>query len=428
MNTFETANASIWHPFSPIQGQPPILVESAKGIYLTAADGRQIIDGISSWWVNVHGHSHPVIAEAIHRQALTLEHVIFAGFTHKPAINLASRLLTVLPANQQKIFFSDNGSTAVEVAIKMAIQYWYNKGAPRSKIIALDGAYHGDTFGAMSVGGRGLFTDPFQTHLFDVAFLPWPDGTNDEQVVAAFEKHLRDELVAAFIYEPLVQGAAGMRMYSPALLSKLIETSKQCGVPCIADEVFTGFGRTGKLFASEYMSLPPDIMALSKGLTGGTMALGVTTCSGSIHEAFKSSDPSKTFYHGHSFTANPIACASAIASFDLLIHDECGAARLRIAKQQTAFATRVQNRRSVKSVRSLGTILSMELASGETSYTNSLRHEIYSYFLSKNILLRPLGNVLYFLPSYAFSEDDMNRVHEEIERFLVLLESRGDRH
>ena len=428
MNKLKTGLESIWHPFSPAQGDAPLLVESAEGIYLNIEDGRRIIDGISSWWVNLHGHSHPAIAEAIHQQALTLEHVIFAGFTHRPAIELASRLLTILPSNQTKVFYSDNGSTAVEVAIKMAIQYWYNKGTPKSKLVAIDGAYHGDTFGAMSVGGRSLFTNPFQHHLFEVDFLPWPNGRNDDEVVAKFQTQLKSENIAAFIYEPLVQGAAGMRMYSPQLLGRLLDLAKRFAVPCIADEVFTGFGRTGKLFASEYMSQQPDIIALSKGLTGGTMALGVTTCSTMIYDAFQSSDPSKVFYHGHSFTANPIACASALASFDLLMHPHGVDARQRIAQQQESFAAAVKHYPVVKSVRCLGTIMSMELDAGETGYTNSLRHEIYTHFLSRDILLRPLGNVLYFLPSYAFRENDISLVHREIEVFLKKLEGRRDGH
>src|ERR1051325_3204773 len=244
---------NIWHPFSPIVGEPPIVIRSAKGIYLVTEDGKKIIDGISSWWVNIHGHSHPTIAEAIYKQAKELEHVIFAGFTHPPAIELSQKLLSILPSSQSKIFFSDNGSTAVEVALKMAIQYWHNVGTPKKKVIAIEGAYHGDTFGSMSVGDRGLFTDPFKHHLFDAEFIPFPDGKNDDDVIDRFSKLVKTGDVFGFIYEPLVQGAAGMRMYSPSLLSQLLKIAKRSKVLCIADEVFTGFGRTGRLFASEYL-------------------------------------------------------------------------------------------------------------------------------------------------------------------------------
>jgi adenosylmethionine---8-amino-7-oxononanoate aminotransferase len=414
---------NIWHPFSPIAGEPPIVVSSAKGIYLLTEDGRKIIDGVSSWWVNIHGHSNSVIAEAIYRQALKLEHVIFAGFTHEPAIELSQKLLSILPSAQQKIFFSDNGSTAVEVALKMAIQFWHNMGTPKTKIIAIDGAYHGDTFGAMSVGERGLFTQPFSKHLFDVNFLPWPDGINDDIVVRSFEAMIRNGDVAAFIYEPLVQGAAGMRMYEASLLSSLLKIARANHVLCIADEVFTGFGRTGRLFASQHLDYQPDLMALSKGLTGGTMALGVTSCTSEVYDAFNSSELSRTFLHGHSFTANPIACASANASFDLLMTSECKASIEQITNQQKLFAEELMHHTMISQVRTIGTILSMEVrTNADTSYSNNLKHRIYRYFMEKGILLRPLGNVIYFLPSYAFTVDEINFVHTSILAFLNELE------
>jgi len=259
---------NIWHPFSPAAGEPPIVIRSAKGIYLVTEDGKKVIDGISSWWVNTHGHSHPVIAEAIYKQAKELEHVIFAGFTHPPAIELSQKVLSILPSDQSKVFFSDNGSTAVEVALKMAIQFWYNQGTPKTKVIAIEGAYHGDTFGSMSVGDRGLFTDPFKNHLFDTEFIPFPDGENDHVIVDRFSRLVNTGNVFGFIYEPLIQGAAGMRTYSPALLSQLMKIAKDARVLCIADEVFTGFGKTGRLFASEYLEHQPDLVAISKGLTG----------------------------------------------------------------------------------------------------------------------------------------------------------------
>jgi adenosylmethionine-8-amino-7-oxononanoate aminotransferase len=416
---------NIWHPFSPIGGERPIVVTSARGVYLHCEDGRKIIDGISSWWVNIHGHSHPAIAEAIYKQAKELEHVIFAGFTHPPAIRLSNNLLSILPSNQSKIFFSDNGSTAVEVALKMAIQYWHNKGMPKRKVIAIEGAYHGDTFGSMSVGDRGLFTEPFSKHLFDAEFIPWPDGTNDAEVIGRFSEIVSTNDVFAFVYEPLVQGAAGMRMYTPALLQSLMEIAKSSNVLCIADEVFTGFGRTGTLFSSEHIALEPDIMALSKGLTGGTMALGITSCSSQIYEAFNSNELSKTFFHGHSFTANPIACASANASFELLMTNECRARIREIAASQTKFANKLQGHPLLAKVHSMGTILSLEIKTGTaTSYGNSLKHEIYKFFLERGVLLRPLGNVIYFLPSYAFTDQEMAIVYDAIDAFLLKLERR----
>lgn len=411
---------NIWHPFSPVAGEPTIVVTSAKGIYLYTEDGRKIIDGISSWWVNIHGHSHPEIAEAIYKQAKELEHVIFAGFTHPPAIELSKNLLSILPHNQSKIFFSDNGSTAVEVALKMAIQYWHNKGTPKRKVIAIEGAYHGDTFGSMSVGDRGLFTEPFANHLFDAEFIPWPDGKNYNEIIEKFSKAISTDDVFAFIYEPLVQGAGGMRMYSANLLTTLMKMAKHAKVLCIADEVFTGFGRTGRLFASDYVDLKPDIVAMSKGLTGGTMALGVTSCAGKVFEAFNSDDPAKTFFHGHSFTANPIACASANASFELLMAPDCQEQIKMISAKQELYTDRLRSYSIVSNVHSIGTILSLEIETGsETSYQNALKHEIYKFFLDRNILLRPLGNVIYFLPSYAFTESDIDIVHRAISEFLL---------
>ncbi|HMJ70994.1 MAG TPA: adenosylmethionine--8-amino-7-oxononanoate transaminase [Cyclobacteriaceae bacterium] len=416
---------NIWHPFSPIGGEPPIVVTSAQGIYLHCEDGRKLIDGISSWWVNIHGHSHPAIAEAIYKQAKVLEHVIFAGFTHPPAIQLSKNLLSILPSNQSKIFFSDNGSTAVEVALKMAIQYWHNKGTPKRRVIAIEGSYHGDTFGSMSVGDRGMFTEPFSKHLFDAEFIPWPDGTNDDQAIKKFRGIVETGDVFAFIYEPLVQGAGGMRTYSPKLLSSLMEIARKAGVLCIADEVFTGFGRTGPIFSSEHIGIMPDLMALSKGLTGGTMALGVTTCSQQIFDAFNSNELSKTFFHGHSFTANPIACASANASFDLLMAKECRERIKTIAAAQTRYAATLRGHPLLAAVNSLGTILSLEVKTESgTSYGNNLKHEIYRFFLDRGILLRPLGNVIYFLPSYVFTEKELGVVYAAIDEFLDQLESR----
>src|SRR5882672_11030785 len=261
MNLKESDKKNIWHPFtSLVDGPESLLVESANGVYLHLQDGRKIIDAVSSWWVNLHGHSHPVIAQAIAEQAKKLEHVIFAGFTHQPAIQLAENLLSVLPKNQSKIFFSDNGSTAVEVALKMAIQYWHNRGIKnKTKIIALEGAYHGDTFGSMSVGERGAFTASFTPYLFNVEFIDFPTAENVEGCLKEFEEKLHTKEVGVFIYEPLVQGAAGMRIYAPEILEKLISLAQQHDVVCISDEVFTGFGRTGKLCASDYLKVQPDI-------------------------------------------------------------------------------------------------------------------------------------------------------------------------
>lgn len=416
----ERDKAVIWHPFTPLMaGQEPIMVTQAAGAYLHTPDGRKILDAISSWWVNLHGHSNPHIAKAIAAQAASLEHVIFAGFTHEPAINLAEALVRVLPSNQKKIFYSDNGSTAVEVALKMAFQYWHNKDIKKSKVIALEGAYHGDTFGAMSVGERGPFSAPFNPYLFEVEFLAFPDPANEAKVLALFEAKLKSGAVASFIYEPLVQGSSGMRMYSPEVMNEMINLAQKYEVICIADEVMTGFGRTGKLFASEYAAAQPDICCLSKGLTGGAMAMGVTSCTEEIMEAYRSDDILKTFFHGHSFTANPIACAAALASLELLELPETIKNIERIAQQQQEFTNRIKKHPAVRTARHLGTIAALEVAAFEdTSYFNEARHKLYPFFLERDILLRPLGNVIYVLPPYIIQEEELKKVYNAIEELL----------
>jgi adenosylmethionine-8-amino-7-oxononanoate aminotransferase len=418
--TFEELDRkNIWHPFEPLQGSRlPIFISYADGVYLNTVDGRKIIDAVSSWWVNIHGHSNVYIAEAIAAQAKKLEHVIFAGFTHEPAITLSKNLLSVLPANQQKIFFSDNGSTAVEVALKMSFQYWHNKGIKKKQVIAIDGAYHGDTVGSMSVGERGIFTKPFQDYLFDTLFLNFP-SENDAQVVEQFIGFLKHGEVGTFIFEPLVQGASGMRMYEAEILDKLISIAQSNDVICIADEVFTGFGRTGKLFASNHLKEQPDIIALSKGLTGGALPLGVTSCSQKITEAFQTDDFSKTFFHGHSYTGNPLSCAAANASFELLVKSECMQNISRISEHQETFAKKIGNHQRVINARSLGTILAIEIkSSGATAYDNEIRSMIYPFFLERNILLRPLGNVIYVVPPYVIKKQELEYIHKAIEEFL----------
>jgi adenosylmethionine---8-amino-7-oxononanoate aminotransferase len=418
----EKDKKNIWHPFTPLEGSDdPILIESASGVYLNTADGKKIIDAVSSWWVNLHGHANPVIAAAIAQQAKELEHVIFAGFTHKPAIDLSENLLSILPSNQKKIFFSDNGSTAVEVALKLSFQYWHNQGIEKKKVIAIDGAYHGDTFGSMSVGERGLFTSAFAPFLFETDFIDFPDEGKEDYVFNQFAKFADDPLTGTFIFEPLVQGAAGMRIYSAQLLDRMIAYAQSRKIICIADEVFTGFGRTGKLFASDYLTNKPDIISVSKGITGGFLPLGVTACSAEILQPFLTSDISKTFFHGHSYTANPLACAAANASFHLLLSDECKHSIQRISNEHSDFVSSIKHPR-VKDARSLGTLLRIELRTEDsTSYTNNIRKKIYSHFLDQQILMRPLGNVLYVLPPYVISKEQLKHVHQAIDNFLSVL-------
>lgn len=422
MNKWQRQDSEhIWHPFSPLAGTPPFLVKKAKGLSLFTQDGREILDMISSWWVNIHGHANPKIAKAISRQSKKLEQVIFAGFTHKPAIKLAKKLKSILPKEQAKVFFSDDGSTAVEVALKLSLQYWHNQGKPRMRMIAIEGAYHGDTFGAMSVGGRGIFNEPFDSLLFDVDFIPFPegDGTNS---IRAMEQKIGED-VAAFIFEPLVQGAGGMRMYAPDTLESLIKLARTKNIIVIADEVMTGFGRTGKIFATDHLpSQRPDIYCLSKGITGGFLPMGVTTVADFIVQAFPGDDLGKTFFHGHSYTANPLACAAANASMKILLSEEVQESIIRITNAHRQFAQSLPQH-PLFSVRQTGTILAIEIKQNDAGYTSNLKEKIYRFFLDRNILLRPLGNVVYLLPPYVVTDEQLEQVYQAIREFLQELTS-----
>lgn len=415
--------AVVWHPFTQHQIEPiSIPITHGKGVYLYDADGKQYIDAISSWWVNIHGHGHPYLAQKIYEQALKIEQVIFAGFTHEPAIQLSERLLGHLPANFQKVFFSDNGSTAVEVGIKMALQFFHNQGqTQKRKIIAFEDAYHGDTFGAMSLGAPSAFNAPFQDMLFEVEFLPSPSDA-DACIAAMCEKMNHADEYAAFIFEPLIQGAGGMKMYAPETLDSLIALAHENQLLCIADEIMTGFGRTGKWFAMDYLTHKPDIACFSKGLTGGMMAMGITTCSNALFDAFLSDDRKKTLFHSHSFTANPMACAAALASMDLMEKQETWDNITRVEASHQAWKNEKQNHAIIKQIRIQGTIIAFELAVGESNgYMHSIRDRAYQYFIKKGILMRPLGNTLYILAPYCISNEELALIYSEIENFVAEL-------
>jgi adenosylmethionine-8-amino-7-oxononanoate aminotransferase len=421
MNLTERDLKVIWHPYTQMQtAMPHIGIVRGEGACLYSEDGKTYIDAVSSWWVNIHGHAHPYIAERVAEQLKKLEHVIFAGFTHEPAVELAERLLALLPQNQAKVFYSDNGSTAIEVALKMCLQYWYNKGQQRTKILAFKNAYHGDTFGAMAVSGRSAFTNAFDKLLFDVEFIDLPTEGNIESIKSQVSS-IKTE-IACFIFEPLVQGSAGMIMYEAAYLDELLLHCRQEGIFTIDDEVFTGFGRTGKNFACEYLQHQPDIMCFSKGLTGGTMALGITTCTQHIYDAFLSDDRLKTLFHGHSFTANPIACAAALASMDLFIDPSTAQNMQRITDKHAEFASQIKHHPKIKTIRQTGTILAMEWETGDnTSYFSSLRDTLYQFFLAEGIILRPLGNVLYILPPYCITNEQLGYIYGAINKALQTL-------
>ena len=392
----------------------PVPIVKGWGSLLFAEDGSSYIDAISSWWVNLHGHAHPYIAEKIYQQALQLEQVIFAGFTHEPAVKLGERLLPILPGNFSKIFYSDNGSTATEVALKMSIQYWWNRDQKqRKKILAFTNAYHGDTFGAMSVSDRSVFTLAFHDLLFEVVFIDTPAQNNIHELKAIIQKQGAD--IAAFIYEPLVQGAGGMKMYAASLMNELLETVKQAGILCIADEIMTGFGRTAKLFASEYIDEKPDIICLSKGLTGGTMAMGITACTDKIYQAYVDDDAYKTFFHGHSFTANPLACAAALASLDLLQKESCLQKIQWITESNKGFVQQLETGQwNIRGLRILGTLIAFEIANGKDEYLNSISSVITGMAMMQGVYIRPLGNTVYIMPPYCITEQELQKVYDVI--------------
>ncbi len=420
MNWIKRDKEHVWHPFTHQKyAADPIFITRAEGVNLYDGKGNRYIDAISSWWVNLHGHANPYISEKVSKQVFTLEHAIFSDFTHEPAILLAERLLKHLPQDHTKIFYSDNGSTAVEVAIKMALQYWHNKNNSRNLFIAFENAYHGDTFGGMSVGARNVFNNAFENHLFHTAHIPLPTKDNIDQIKGVISDWLQHHTIAGFIFEPLVQGVAGMQMYDAEVLDELIAFCKQHQIITIADEVMTGFGRTGKFFATDQLTHKPDIICLSKGLTGGYMPLGVTSCAQFIYDAYVSEDKTKTFFHGHSYTANPTACAAALASLDLMEQESTWKQIAMISDRHHAFVERNKHYKRVADVRCLGTILAVELKTEEEShYLNKASEGIGAYFLKRGILLRPLGNIFYMIPPYCITKEELDQIYQAMEEFI----------
>lgn len=412
----------IWHPYTHQKHQLlPIPVVKGKGALLFDEDGSSYIDGISSWWVNLHGHAHPYIAKMIYKQAKTLEQVIFAGFTHQPAVELAERLVPLLPGDFSKLFYSDDGSTAVEVSLKMALQFWANRGEEkRNKILAFNNSYHGDTFGAMSASSRSVFTKAFSDKLFEVIFIDTPSEHNLDRIRAKVLQYQHE--VACFIYEPLLQGAGGMKMYDSGIFNAFLDFIKQQDIICIADEILTGFYRTGKFFASEYMARKPDIVCLSKGLTGGTMALGITACTENIYDAFVSDDKTKTFFHGHSFTANPLACTAALASLDLLQKRHSLLKIDSIIKLNEKFISKLEKtsyKKQIKNIRQLGTVVAFEIITRDADqYLNDISTLFTKYCLRLGVYLRSLGNTIYVMPPYCTTKKQLKKIFTAIEGFL----------
>ena len=411
---------NLWPPFTSITTTPPLeQVVRGEGALLHRAEGEPLIDGISSWWVTLHGHAHPVVAAAIAEQASTLEQVIFAEFTHPQAERLAQRLAQ--HTGLDRVFFSDNGSTAVEVALKTAVQWWHNRGEPRQQLIAFDGAYHGDTFGAMAVGARSLFSEPFDPLLFPVARVPWPHTHWDDETV---DRREQDALLAleqalttptaAVILEPLIQGAGGMRMVRPGFLQAVEQRVRQAGSLLIADEVLAGFGRCGALLASQRAGIQPDLVALSKGLTAGFLPMGITMAKEAIFEEFLGSDPTRTLWHGHSFTANPLGCAAANASLDLL---EAEPEKYQnFEDRHLPRLERLARHPKVQRPRLCGTIAAFDLVTESTQgYLNPAGKILRSLVRKHGVLIRPLGDVVYLLPPLCISDAQLDQCYEGIE-------------
>jgi adenosylmethionine---8-amino-7-oxononanoate aminotransferase len=409
------STSPVWHPFTQHAVQPdPPLIARGEGAWLETAEGERIFDAISSWWVVTHGHRHPHIMQAIKDQADRLDQVIFAGFTHEPAEKLARRLVAMTPPELEYVFFSDSGSTSVEVALKMALGFWRHRGEKRTGILALEGAYHGDTVGGMSVGERGVFNAPYDPLLFDVERLPFPALGREEATLHALNVACRKGGVAALIVEPLILGAGGMLIYAPEMLSEMKRICETHGVLFIADEVMTGWGRTGTLFACEQARVTPDIACYSKGLTGGSLPLAVTLCRADIFDAHYSTDRSRTFFHSSSYTANPIACAAALANLEIWENEPVLERVAAITRLHSKGLDRFREDRRFTNVRQIGSIAALDLALSETGYLAAIGPRLYQGFLSRHLLVRPLGNTIYIMPPYCSGERELGLVYDAI--------------
>jgi adenosylmethionine-8-amino-7-oxononanoate aminotransferase len=405
----------IWHPFTQHAVQPEsTLISRGEGAWLETADGRRIFDAISSWWVVTHGHRHPHIMQAIKSQADRLDQVIFAGFTHEPAEELARHLIAITPPELEYVFFSDSGSTSVEVALKMTLGFWRHCGENRSRILALEGAYHGDTIGGMSVGQRGVFNAPYDPLLFDVDRLPFPSAGREQATLDALNTACRNGGVAALIVEPLILGAGGMLIYPPWVLAEMKRICQTHGALFIADEVMTGWGRTGTLFACEQAGVTPDIGCYSKGLTGGSLPLAVTLCRADIFDAHYSTDRTRTFFHSSSYTANPIACAAALANLEVWEREPVMERIARVTALHTERLDRFREDKRFANVRQVGTIAALDIVASDAGYMANIGPLLYQSFRARGLLVRPLGNTIYIMPPYCSGESELDLVYEAI--------------
>jgi adenosylmethionine---8-amino-7-oxononanoate aminotransferase len=413
-------NSPVWHPFTQHGLQEPIpLVTHSKGAALFTDDGRRVIDGISSWWVTTHGHSHPRIMAAIAEQAGKLDQIIFAGWTHEPAETLARGLVGIMPRPLDHVFFSDSGSTSVEVALKMALGYWSNRDQPRHRIIVMEHSYHGDTIGAMSVGQRGVFNQAYAELLFDVSQIPFPQAGSEQATLDALETLCRNDAPAAFIVEPLILGAGGMLIYPASILAEMHAICARYDVLFIADEVMTGWGRTGTLLACEQAGIVPDILCLSKGLTGGAIPLAVTMATPAIFDAHYSTDRAKLFYHSSSYTANPIACAAANANLAIWREEPVLDRVAQLAKRQADHLRTLAAMPGIAHVRQCGTIAACDIIVSEQGYLSGIAPRLLGWFRDHDLLLRPLGNSVYIMPPYCIDDTDLGKLYKGITSFVT---------
>jgi adenosylmethionine-8-amino-7-oxononanoate aminotransferase len=407
-------SSPVWHPFTQHGlGETIPLVTRTEGAFLHTADGRRIIDAISSWWVTTHGHCHPAIMAAIADQANKMDQIIFAGWTHEPAETLARGLVAMMPAALEHVFFSDSGSTSVEVALKMALGFWANRGTPLGRILVLEHSYHGDTIGAMSIGARGVYNQAYAPLLFDVGTIPFPATGAEQATLDALELACR-AAPAAFIVEPLVLGAGGMLFYPAWVLAEMRAICARHGVLFIADEVMTGWGRTGTLLACEHAGVVPDILCLSKGLTGGAVPLAVTMATSEIFEAHRSTDRARMFFHSSSYTANPIACAAANANLAIWRTEPVLDRVAELARRQAEWAGKLGAHPKIHNARVSGTIAAFELADATGSYLDDAGPRLLAFFKERDLLLRPLGNTVYVMPPYCIEADSLATVYAGI--------------
>jgi len=417
-NLTERDKKHLWHPLTQHKLHSDMLgIVKAKGVILYDEDGGEYIDGIASWYTSMYGHCNDFILEKVQRQMVVLDQVVFSGFTHEPAIRLSEELIKILPPNQQKIFFSDNGSTATEVGIKMALQYHFNQGNKRKVLLAFEEGFHGDTFGAMSVSGLSVYNGPFEDYFIKVERILTPTKENVSDILLQLTERLRQNDIAGFIYEPLVQGAAAMKMHDAEGLNMILDLLKKHEVLLIADEVMTGFGKTGKNFASDHIPVNPDIICLSKALTAGLLPMGATSCTQQVYDAFYSSEISKGLFHGHTYTANPLACMAALAGIELLQSEQIQKDIRRVIKSHQEFGLKIKEHPKVAAVRQCGIIFALDLNIKMERY-GSLRDRLFNFFMEHGVFLRPLGNTIYILAPYIVTDSQLKQVYNAIELAL----------